>query len=293
MNDSLSKRHPLESLGLVQATRGEIRAERLERRLIPRVPFPHRHDFYQIVVIRKGRGWHQIDFQRHLVRPNQVFIIKPGQMHGWEFGSAIHGYIIEFTTESLAEGRGVSDSPIHARLSSLADVVQSPEKTNSKMTAPKIFEHCELMCSEFDNRNDARESALQSLLNLVLIALYRLDKTASRVFHDEDRVIENFERLVEDHFRVEHRVEFYAKLLKLSPRALTMRLKRSLDRSARDLIQDRCLLEARRLLAYSAQPIHNISDLLGFQDPNYFSRIFKSKTRQTPAQFRTRAASKI
>ena len=287
MKDSLSKRYPIESLGIVQATRGEIRAERLEDRITPRVPFPHKHDFYQIVVITKGLGWHQIDFQRYKLKPGQIFVIKPGQVHDWEMSSTTQGYILEFTSESLAQSL-VSNTSIHTRLSNLSDMIPCPDKAKSR-----FMDQCEVMCGEFDKNEWARESSLRSWLNLILITLYRLDSNENRGAKENDDVIEKFEGLVEENFRQEHRVEFYAEKLKLSPRALTMRLSRTLDRSARDLIQDRCLLEARRLLAYSSQPISQISDFLGFQDPNYFSRIFKSKTGLTPAKFRERVAGKI
>jgi AraC family transcriptional regulator, transcriptional activator of pobA len=271
----------------VQATRGEIRAERLEDRISPRVPFPHKHDFYQIVVITKGRGWHQIDFQRYKLTHGQIFFIKPGQVHGWEMSPTAQGYILEFTSESFAKSLD-SNTLIHSRLSNLSDLILCPAKIKSR-----FMDQCEVMCGEFGKKEWARESSLQSWLNLILITLYRLDSNENRGAKENDDAIEKFEVLVEENFRQEHRVEFYAEKLKLSSRALTMRLSRALDRSARDLIQDRCLLEARRLLAYSNQPISQISDLLGFQDPNYFSRIFKSKTGLTPAKFRERAAGKI
>jgi len=62
--DPASRLHPIEAFGNLPASRGEIRVEHLESRLAPKVPFPHRHDFFHFVLVEAGSGWHEIDFTR-------------------------------------------------------------------------------------------------------------------------------------------------------------------------------------------------------------------------------------
>src|SRR5690606_41760302 len=58
--------------------------------------FPHRHNFYQLVLFLSGEGDHEIDFKRYDIVPGQVYFMGPGQVHSWNFLSPMTGYIINF-----------------------------------------------------------------------------------------------------------------------------------------------------------------------------------------------------
>lgn len=259
--------HPLQSLGVTAVERGAVRAERLEHRLDPRVPFPHKHDFYQILLLTRGRGWHEIDFQRWPAH-GRLFLMKPGQVHSWQLSGAPRGYVIEFTEESL--GPAWKDW-----LNSMPDAVPFPSK---------LLPRAEEMCSEFSARPQDFEFALHQLLLLLLLDLRRRFPQSGRVKAPTE--LARFRALVEAHFTREHSVEFYARRLGLSPRALTMRLHRSTGKSARHLIHERILLEAKRLLVQSPDPVAEIGYSLGFEDPNYFARFFRQLAKQSPGKFR-------
>jgi AraC family transcriptional regulator, transcriptional activator of pobA len=95
------KLHSIDSFGILKVSLSNIRIERLEDRIKPGVPFPHKHDFFQIMMITTGKGKHRIDFTEHDVKPLQTFIMKPGQMHSWNLQKGIKGLIVEFNRESL------------------------------------------------------------------------------------------------------------------------------------------------------------------------------------------------
>ena len=67
---------------------------------------------------------------------------------------------------------------------------------------------------------------------------------------------------------------------------ITAKVNRVIGKSVRGVIQERCILESKRLLAYSDLSVSEISDELGFDDPNYFTRFFKLKTKNNPGKFR-------
>ncbi|RYZ68648.1 MAG: AraC family transcriptional regulator, partial [Proteobacteria bacterium] len=79
---------------------------------------------------------------------------------------------------------------------------------------------------------------------------------------------------------------FYAQKMKLTAKALTMRVSRGLGKSARAVVQERILLEAKRLLTYSQHSIQVIAERTGFEDANYFTRFFKAHIGTTPSEFR-------
>lgn len=281
--------HPIESLGVVTASRGDIRAEKLEDRLQPKVPFPHKHDFFQIVFLFKGKGSHEIDFVKHQVKIGDVYIIKPGQVHKWILDKTTRGCIVEFYQESLNLDSVEQD--IFRSLCESADLLRASAEVKD------LESLCDQMRREFEEQKFGHQNVLKSLLNVLMVNLYRIEqRVESSTNKSADRkqvaiprgnsFIWELESLIEANFTKHHNVEFYAQTLKVSPKALTMRVLRLLEKSARDLIQERCLLEARRYLGYSNLSIAEISERLGFEDANYFTRLFRLKTGVTPGAFR-------
>jgi AraC family transcriptional regulator, transcriptional activator of pobA len=65
------------------------------------IQFPHRHDFYQVVLFTRGGGKHSIDFQQFEVIPHQVYYMAPGQIHSWEFDEETDGYLVNFNESFL------------------------------------------------------------------------------------------------------------------------------------------------------------------------------------------------
>ncbi len=274
-------RHPLESLGLVRIERGDIRVERLSHRADPAIPFPHRHDFYQLLWMKKSSGWHEIDFQRHDVQAQQMFVMKPGQVHSWKMSSQSEGIIIEFSSESLIAEAGKAS--LEGLLQQLPDIlnVKDPHAT-------VINEQALAMLKEFDGRKISYERILQSYLNILILSLVRLTKIKKPSVVEPEVIVPQFQKLVEANFRQHHGLEFYADVLKISPRALTMRTSRHLKKAGRQIIFDRLLLEAKRLLAYSEESVSVIGYSLGFEDANHFSRFFKTQSQETALKFRER-----
>lgn len=283
MTDSHSHHHsdstlyPMDSFGIKRVSLSSIRIERLENRVDPRVPFPHKHDFYQLILMTGGSGDHQIDFTSHKISKNQLFLMKPAQVHSWQLQKA-RGFVIEFNRDSL-KGMG-----LHA-----PDLIRQLDFTpDSLIVKPAEFESLKtistLMLEEFMNEGEHLDLVLRCHLMALLIQILRKSPLLKQVKGIE--VLDRFRHLVEQNFKHEHRVEFYAKELKLTPKALTMQLSRLTGKSPRLVIQERCLLEAKRFLAYSTLPIADIGYELGFEDSNYFTRFFRLHEKMTPARFR-------
>jgi AraC-like DNA-binding protein len=239
------------------------------------VPFPHKHDFYQLVFVSRGGGWHEIDFHRHKVARHSLFLIKPGQIHAWQLAANTTGYVIEFTTEALAQDF------LYEWLKQSPDFFLAKPKFWAELARP-----CREMLAEFRGRPPYFEAFLQYELKILLVYFLReLGRAPGKTTGE----IENFRELVEKYFSREHGVEFYAAKLGLSPKVLTMRVSRALKTSAREVIHARISLEAKRLLAQSEDPVAEIGYALGFDDPNYFARFFRNQAKMTPGAFRAQA----
>lgn len=283
ITDKNKKHHSIDSFGIQKVSMSNIRIETLEERIKPRVPFPHKHDFFQIILITAGSGWHQIDFKKHKVASNQLFLMKPGQMHSWELSKGVKGFVVEFNLQSL---NYIKES---ARI--MNDFSLSPDVFifKEKKDFQELSKLSEIMRREFNDAREMHDLCLQSLLTAFLIQTIRSYQHQLKQ-QKTLTIIERFKDLVERHFKEQHAVEFYAKEIKTSGKALTMQLSRSLGKPPRQLIQDRIMLEAKRYLAFSDLSVAEIGYELGFDDANYFSRFFRLHEKKTPAQFRKEAS---
>lgn len=152
----------------------------------------------------------------------------------------------------------------------------------------KVKADCEVLLAEYENKPPSYEISMTMLLFLLLLNFSRTEKKRQAPFM-VNSFAQKFFNLLEEYFRTQHEVAFYAKRLNMTAKALTMKLHRLTGKSARTLILERALLESKRLLAYSDISIEQIAEGLGYTDANYFARYFRSKMRKTPSAFRQQA----
>lgn len=278
-HEHLKTLHPMSSFGVVSGFIQQIRVTRLERRLNPAVPFPHKHNFYHLVFIKNGKGWHEIDFQRHIVVSGAFFYMVPAQVHAWSMSKETKGIVIEFENLNM-----ISKEDFQV----LSDALRPGHDyvLFAKEAKKEISQLCELMLEEYEAEKKDFEMMLK--LNLIkLIILYSRraivkPKSLSRV----SKFREEFNDLVERNYKFHHNPEYYATFLKLTPKALTAKVNRIQGKNVREVLHERIILESKRLLAYSDLSISEIALELGFIDPNYFTRFFKLKTKTNPGKFR-------
>jgi len=104
----------------------------------------------------------------------------------------------------------------------------------------------------------------------------------------DKKLIRDFSRLIEQNYLKQKQLGFYTEELKVSSSYLSERCKRYTGKSMQQLLLDRIILEARRLLKYSALTVKEIAFELDYDDPSYFSRLYKSKTGESPLSYRDR-----
>jgi AraC family transcriptional activator of pobA len=132
--------------------------------------------------------------------------------------------------------------------------------------------------------------SMRALLALIAIEVARLAASKARTgvvtLAPADSTVEALRRLVEEHFRKERLIAFYADKLAITPDRLNDHVKRATGVTAGHLIRQRVLTEAKRQLVFTGQPIHEVSYDLGFADPSHFARFFRKQTGTTPQEFR-------
>ncbi len=249
----------------------------------------HRHrDLFQIFLIEHGGG--EMTYEASILpfEAPSALLIPPTTAHGFRFrADESDGWVVSFT-EDVAEGLGERSGAALARLKALAASPVVPVGDDAAL------KRISALCAELhEERFLAREGyrlAMRGLLALIAIGVARLAasraRTGSVTLAPADATVDSLRKLVEEHFRKERLIGFYADKLAITPDRLNDHVKRVSGVTAGHLIRQRVLTEAKRALVFTGQPIHEVSYDLGFADPSHFARFFRKQTGTTPQEFR-------
>jgi len=153
----------------------------------------------------------------------------------------------------------------------------------------QLFQNIE---HELESKDSSAEEMIRTYVKQIIIRATRkwkkqnLDNGSIKVPSNEVDIFRDFSRLLEIHFREKHNVSEYAELLHIAPKTLTHKFKSLQLESPNQLIINRIILEAKRLLIYTDKTVKEIAYDLGYEDPAYFNRLFTNKTGNTPAHFK-------
>lgn len=244
---------------------------------------PHRHDFFLAVLFTKGKGVHEVDFTKYAVKPGALFLLSPGQSHHWTLSADVEGYIFFHTREFFDKrftGQCLQDFPFFGSIYH-PPVVQLPKKALE--AALSVFLS---ILREYKATAAMKQEKLASLVNLLYIDLLRVYTLSVPVKSGLYLArLRQFEQLLDMQFRTLKSPSRYAEEMRITERHLNRICRTCLGKTPTDLIHDRSMLEAKRLLMGNDPVIAGIAGELGYADASYFSRLFKKKTGQTPKAF--------
>lgn len=142
---------------------------------------------------------------------------------------------------------------------------------------------------EFETKDHIQGEMLRVMLKRLLIKSTRLIKdslTDPEIPSTQLDLVRKYHLLVEQHFKEKHQVADYADLLFKSPKTLSNLFKKIGDKSPLKIINERIILEAKRLLLFSDKNAEEISYELGYREAAHFSKFFKSQIGVPPATFK-------
>ncbi len=246
---------------------------------------PHYHAFFQIFLLR-GNATVMHDFVEFRARGATLVFLSPGQVHTVKPRPGLSGTSISFTQEFFDHHAPPPSMIFTFPFFFPADT--RPWLNVSPHDPFRIGEVFEEMQREFDAAQSGTTEVLRAMLHILLVRAARLygvahpPKKGSR----SSTLLRQFHLAVEQRFREFHSVPQYARLLGVTPNHLHDVVREESGRTAGDIIRQRRMLDAKRLLLHSESSVSEIAYALGFQDPSYFARAFKRDTGQAPAEFR-------
>jgi AraC-like DNA-binding protein len=233
------------------------------------VEWPYRQSFYSVVWFVQGNGFHVIDCNEYQIRKGSMFLVNPNQINNWSYADNCKGYTLMFA-KSLASQLGIEF------LKPYIDI-EKQDASLLRLVFENLIRDCKL------NNDDLQHKIMTSIQYIYsLIA----DKIHGEAFTSKNTsIFRQFKELIVTDDNIQS-MDKYADTLHISTTVLNTICQNLSGISAKQLLLDLKLTEAKRLLLYSKLNINEISFQLGFEDSSYFARIFRKKALLSPSLFR-------
>ncbi|MBO8196980.1 helix-turn-helix transcriptional regulator [Streptomyces smyrnaeus] len=269
--------------GLEVMTLSELRdrAARSGQRLAD----PQRPGFHQLFAVESGRLRQSVDFTAHTTPPGGWLWVRPGQVQQYDDLGDSEGTLVLF--------RPTFPDPATAATVGLDEasgaVARHPYDENARAVRIAL-DHLRFEFAA-DRRDQAPGAHTEVLRHLLAVLLLRLVRLTGADGQDPEAVtgsdtFRRFRAAVEKDFTRTRRVADYAHALGYSPRTLSRATRAAVGLGAKEFVDRRVVLEAKRLLAHTDRSAARIATALGFADATNFAKFFHQRSGTTPGAFR-------
>ncbi len=246
---------------------------------------PHRHTrLFQMLFLINGSLQVRLEEHTHHLNGNWAISIPPGCVHGFEFPADTQGMVL--TVEASLLNFQTQQCP------GLAVLLDSPHTVDFAATDvlfAQFQNFLSLIRQELKQPYMGQEAMLSWLIGTLLMTLWRQLHYSQTQIHNNPKTSQTFQQfrqLLEAHYREQWDVQNYANALHTSVSSLNRLCQEKAGSSAKSLVQERILLEAKRRLIYTQESLERVAESLGFKDPAYFSRFFKKSAGTPPSDYR-------
>ena len=255
---------------------------------------PWRLEFHKITLISSGQGRQVIDFVEYPCEPGTLLWTHPGQVEHRQLPPELEGHMVLFTGAFLPQSatvRSIMDRRYEASRWQLSHEQALAVGGSIAALADDYATACAMMAVPAPSGSHAPPLALELLRHQLMVLLLRIAALPRPGGQAEGRtpaddVYQQFRDMVERHFARTRRVEDYASMLGYSAKTVNRACRVAAGHGAKQVIDRRVILEARRLLAHSDLPAAAIAGRLGFSEPTNFGKYFTRHAGCTPGDFR-------
>ena len=250
-----------------------------------RIATHHHPDLNHLILITQGAGaTHYEGWEEAFVAPS-LLVVPAGTVHGFSWERGTQGRVLTIATVQLEQVLSLwpEGAPLFAAPRAIA--LEPGESMELASTVAHIARECTWHAL-------GQNAAVQALLQLALVRAARAAErsgAASEASGRQVRLVARFRQLVEERYRAREPVATYARALGVSETALRDACAAQ-GLSPTQIRDERAVLEAQRLLAFSAVSVAEIGASIGLADPAYFSRFFRRLCGVSPGQWRARLA---
>ena len=250
---------------------------------------PERVDFLMLLLVHSGRGKHVVDFADVALQPGTVVLVRPGQVQQWRMTRALEGQAVLVSADALTPT--IARSDLDMKLLALDEWPAAclPGRT----VFAEALADVNRMRGDIERfaGSDLERSIIWHELMSMLLRLAR-DRAATAVDSGrshEAQIHRLFARELEASFHKRPSVRDLARRIGYSESTLTRACLAAAGQTAKETIDRRIALEAKRLLAHSDATVAQIGHRLGFSEPTNFLKFFRRTAGGTPLEFRAAA----
>jgi AraC-like DNA-binding protein len=266
-----------------------VRLSELLRRVSPgHFTSPQRPGFHLLMLFTAGNGWHFLDFRRVWCKAGMLVHARPGQVQQFILGQDLEADVLLFTPEFIFPSTSASDGSAFA--SSIHDIVPEGATELRSDALESVTNLMSAIKRAYNQADDSRLSAaiLQHLLYamLLMIAGHYLNREVHATTGSHRRTFQQFRRAVDAKFTRTRSVRDYADAIGCSAKSLQRACMMACGSSPKAVIEQRLILEAKRLLAHTGLTVEAIATELGFSEPTNFVKFFRRHGGMRPLDFR-------
>ena len=252
----------------------------------------HSHPvFAQVMFILQGGGSMIAGEERIEFKSPCVLIIPIDTIHAFDYESDSDGWVITIAEYCLKQ--------MASRLPQIGQIWNYP----GAISLDKAGFSSDMICNRIENirrelmgKSSSYEIIVESDLVSILLELLRCvpDSNQGNISSSDKnlKLVSAFKELVEEHFYENHKIPYFSDQLNVSPFQLRSACETVVNKSPKEMLEERRLTEAKKDLIFSSKTIEQIAYRLGFGDPSYFTRFFKKMTGDSPSSFRERFKEK-
>ncbi|WP_229400057.1 helix-turn-helix domain-containing protein [Micromonospora okii] len=251
--------------------------------------FPHRHTFYELVYVTHGRATHVVDLVAYEVRPPQLFLVTPGQVHHWRDADDLQGQIVLCDPEFLLADPADRDA--------LHRSGHRSWRPRDAAHAGRVLSVLEQMRGELHRAEPGCRTVVRAYLHILIAEMGRSNPVGPDAHPADDpqghlgrasAVARRFDELLAEPALLGEPTRAYARRIGVSVRHLNEAVPRATGATPAQLIRRARVLEAKRLLLQTDLTVAQVAARLGFVDPAYFCRFFRREAGDAPGAFRRR-----
>lgn len=248
---------------------------------------PHRHRFHEIIFLESGSGQHYIDDQKIKLTNRSFYLITQNQVHGFEYGHQLKGFLIRFNDNFLpVQNENYNVLRNYEFLAAQKNILNLNEAECIRFKTQLQTIHAQFS-ENIPGKLVTIQYLLLALLNELILKIKLEQQSDIDSIRDKDqKIFHRFVHLLNEHFMTEHELDFYAGRLRISKRKLSAISTRYFGEPAKTVLLKRLIEEAKRYLRYSGLSAKEIAFRLQFDDPAYLSRLFRKYTGVTMSAFR-------
>jgi AraC-like DNA-binding protein len=239
---------------------------------------PHRNEGYSLILLTRGAVSKFIDFEKYYIEAPALISMSPEQVHQWVRSYDAELLFISFNKDFLM---GEMQGWMACWECMFGHVIQDMDTA----TMDELQVYARLMEEEFAGNKPQKDSLIRNLLNAFIICCARLQNDSVPVMQmdsTQNKLVRQFKYQVDTHFREKTMVAEYADMLYVTPGHLNEVIKTTVGKTAKQVIDEKRLTEAKRLLFWGNYSMKEIAWQLKFEDDSYFNRFFKKHTGHTP-----------